>query len=44
QGFTIGGARLQLSGDGAKHDQSQTHQVLRQMRTELEDILHFLKR
>jgi DNA-binding transcriptional MerR regulator len=44
QGFTIGGARQQLSGDGAKHDLSQTHQVLRQMRMELEEILHFLKR
>jgi DNA-binding transcriptional MerR regulator len=44
QGFTIGGARQQLSGDGAKHDLSQTHQVLRQMRLELEEILHVLRR
>jgi DNA-binding transcriptional MerR regulator len=44
QGFTITGARQQLSGENAKHDQSQTHQVLRQMRLELEDILQVLKR
>ena len=44
QGFTITGARQQLSGENAKHDQSQTQQVLRQMRLELEDILQVLKR
>jgi DNA-binding transcriptional MerR regulator len=44
QGFTIGGARQQLSGEGAKQDLSQTHQVLRQMRLELEEILHVLRR
>lgn len=44
QGFTITGARQQLSGENAKHDQSQTHQVLRQMRLELEDILQVLRR
>ena len=44
QGVTIGGARLQLSGEGAKHDLTQTHQVLRQMRIELEEILHVLRR
>jgi DNA-binding transcriptional MerR regulator len=44
QGFTIGGARQQLSGDNAKHDSSQSHQIIRQMRLELEDLLHDLKR
>lgn len=44
QGFTISGARQQLSGESAKHDLSQTHQVLRQMRLELEEILQVLKR
>jgi DNA-binding transcriptional MerR regulator len=44
QGFTIGGARQQLSGDTAKHDSSQSHQIIRQMRLELEDLLHDLKR
>lgn len=44
QGFTIGGARQQLSGESAKQDLSQTHQILRQMRLELEEILHVLRR
>jgi DNA-binding transcriptional MerR regulator len=44
QGFTISGARQQLSGENAKQDLSQTHQVLRQMRLELEEILQVLKR
>lgn len=44
QGFTISGARQQLSGENAKHDLSQTHQILRQMRLELEEILQVLKR
>jgi DNA-binding transcriptional MerR regulator len=44
QGFTIGGARLQLSGEGAKQDLNQTHQILRQMRAELEDVLQLLRR
>jgi DNA-binding transcriptional MerR regulator len=44
QGFTIGGARQQLSGDQAKVDLSQSHQIVRQIRLELEEILHILKR
>ncbi|MFY9973834.1 MAG: MerR family transcriptional regulator, partial [Chromatiaceae bacterium] len=44
QGFTISGARQQLSGENAKQDLSQTHQVLREMRLELEEILQVLKR
>jgi len=44
EGFTIGGARQQLSGEGAKHDVSQSHQIVKQVRTELEDILQLLKR
>ncbi len=44
QGFTIGGARQQLSGETAKHDSSQSHQIVRQMRLELEELLHDLKR
>lgn len=42
QGFTIGGARLQLGSETVKHDLSQTHLVLHQLRVELEDILKFL--
>lgn len=44
QGFTIGGARQQLSGETAKQDHSQSHQIVRQLRQELEEILHILKR
>ena len=43
-GFTISGARQQLSGDSAKQDLSQSHQLARQLRIELEEILHDLKR
>ena len=44
QGFTIGGARQQLSGDTAKQDLSQSHQIIRQLCVELEDVLQTLKR
>jgi DNA-binding transcriptional MerR regulator len=44
QGFTIGGARQQLSGDTAKEDQQQSQQIIRQLRVELEDVLHILRR
>lgn len=44
QGFTIGGARLQLSGEGARQDASQSQQVIREVRAELEEILETLKR
>ena len=44
QGFTIGGARNQLSGDQAKEDVSQRQQIVRQMRMELEELLQILKR
>lgn len=44
QGFTIGGARQQLSGEEAKEDVSQRQQVVRQLRTELEELLQILKR
>jgi len=44
QGFTIGGARQQLSGDSAKEDLSQTQQMARQVRLELEELLQILRR
>ena len=44
QGFTIGGARLQLTGEGARHDVSQSQQIVRQIRTELEEVLRILRR
>ena len=44
QGYTIGGARLQLSGETAKEDTSQSQQIVRQVRQELEEVLQILKR
>ncbi|MCG7874036.1 MAG: MerR family transcriptional regulator [Candidatus Thiodiazotropha lotti] len=44
QGFTIGGARQQLSGDTAKEDLQQSQQIIKQLRGELEELLHILKR
>ena len=44
QGFTIGGARQRLSGDDAKEDSNQSQQIVRQLRTELEEVLDILRR
>ncbi len=44
QGFTIGGARQQLTSDDAKEDSSQSQQITRQLRVELEEVLQILKR
>ena len=44
QGFTIGGARQQMSGDGMKEDNAQSQQIIRQLRTELEEVIQILKR
>ncbi len=44
QGFTIGGARQQLTGEGAKDDANQRQQIIRQLRGELEEVLAALKR
>ncbi len=44
QGFTIGGARQQLESEEAKTDVTQSQQIIRQLRTELEEILDILKR
>ena len=43
-GFTIGGARQKLTGDDAKTDVSQSQQIIRQLRTELEEVLKVLRR
>ena len=44
QGFTIGGARNQLSGEDAKTDVSQSQQIVKQLRSELEEVLRILRR
>ena len=43
QGFTISGARQQLNGEGAKDDLTQSQQIVRQLRNELEEVLTILK-
>ncbi len=44
QGFTIGGARQQLSGEKSKEDSQRSQQIIRQLRVELEEVLQLLKR
>ena len=44
QGFTIGGARNRLDGEEAREDVTKTHQLARQLRVELEDVLKILRR
>ena len=43
-GFTIGGARQRLTGDDAKTDVSQSQQIIKQIRLELEQVLKLLRR
>ena len=44
QGYTIGGARLRLEGDGAKEESALSSQIVKQVRQELEEILQLLRR
>ena len=44
QGFTIGGARNKLAGEEARVDVSQSQQIVKQMRMELEELLKILRR
>ena len=44
QGFTIGGARNKLAGEEARVDVSQSQQIVKQMRMELEELLRLLRR
>ena len=43
EGFTIGGARQRLEGEGAQDDNSQSQQIIRQTLVELEELLTLLK-
>jgi DNA-binding transcriptional MerR regulator len=43
-GFTIGGARQKLTGEEARSDLSQSQQIIRQLRQELEEVLRLLRR
>lgn len=44
EGFTIGGARNKLQGEEARTDVSQSQQIVKQLRIELEDVLRILRR
>jgi DNA-binding transcriptional MerR regulator len=43
EGFTIGGARLRLAGVDAKSDNSQSQQIIKQLRIELEEVIKILR-
>ena len=44
QGYTIGGARQRLAGEEAREDVTQSQQIVRQVRAELEELLRQLRR
>jgi DNA-binding transcriptional MerR regulator len=44
EGFTIGGARQRLTGGMAKSDVTQSQQIIKQLRSELEEVLRILRR
>jgi len=44
EGFTIGGARQRLTGDDAKSDVTQSQQIIKQIRMELEQVIKILRR
>ncbi len=43
QGFTIGGARQRLDNDDEDDDSAKRQQLIRQFRSELEELLEILK-
>jgi DNA-binding transcriptional MerR regulator len=44
EGFTIGGARQRLTGAEARTDVTQSQQIIKQVRTELEEVLKIVRR
>ena len=44
EGYTIGGARLRLDGDGARAESTMSIQIIKQVRMELEEVLQLLRR
>jgi DNA-binding transcriptional MerR regulator len=44
QGFTIGGARNKLTGEEARADLTQSRQIVRHLRVELEELMKLLRR
>ena len=43
EGFTIGGAKQKLIGDESKSDVSQSQQIIKQLRIELEEVSKILR-
>lgn len=43
QGFTIGGARQQMSGEGGKPEEATMAEIVREMIKDLEEVLAVLK-
>ena len=44
QGYTIGGARQRLEGSEGRQESAISHQIVRQVRMELEEVLQLLRR
>ena len=44
EGFTITGARQRLTGEEAREDITQSQQIIKQLRGELEEVLKILRR
>lgn len=44
QGYTIGGARQRLEGEAGRSEANIAAQVVREVRRELEEVLHLLRR
>ena len=44
RGYTIGGARQQLSGEESITDVNQSQQIVHQVRLELEELLRLIRR
>jgi DNA-binding transcriptional MerR regulator len=44
EGYTIGGARLRLGNDSGRQENNMSAQVIKQLRSELEEVLALLKR
>ena len=43
KGFTIGGARQRVTGDESKSDITQSQQIIKQLRVELEEVYKILR-
>jgi DNA-binding transcriptional MerR regulator len=43
EGYTIGGARQHLAGETTRDDNAQSKQMIKQLRSELEEILRILR-